>query len=102
MSYLSFMYHKYRDLIIKPTFLKSRVDNEFLIVMNEKLETIYLTNTAKEMVVAISSNSNGIKVDDLFQKFMSEYEIDELTLKSDIIDFIKDMQWKSIVSLEKN
>ena len=102
MNYLPFMYNKYRDLIIKSTFLKSRLDNEFLIVMNEKLETIYLTSTAKEMVITISSNSNGIKVDSLFQKFILEYEIDELTLKSDIIDFIKDMQWKSIVSLEKN
>jgi len=97
MNYLPFMYDKYKNLIIKPTFRKSRIDNEFLIIMSNKLEIIYLTDTAKDMILTIS---DGIKVDELFQKTFSEYEIDESTLKSDIIDFIKDMQWKDIISLE--
>ncbi len=99
MSYLPFVYDKYKDLIIKPSFRKSRIDNKFLIILNEKLETIYLTNTAKEMIIIIS---DGITVDGLFQKMFTEYDIDEMTLKSDIIDFIKDMQWKDIISIKIN
>ena len=97
MNYLSFVYDKYKDLVVKPSFLKSRKDGEFLILMNNNLETIYLTGTAKEMVLAISS---GIKVNELFQIFFSEYDVDESTLKNDIVDFIKDMQWKNMISLE--
>ena len=97
MNYLPFMYDKYKNLIVKPNFHKSRIDGEFLIIMGNNLETIYLTNTAKDMVLNIS---DGIKIDDLFQNILNEYEIDELTLKSDIIDFIKDMQWKDLISLE--
>ncbi len=96
MNSISLIYEKYKELLIKPTFRKCRVDNQFLIVMNERLEIFYLTETAKEMMNTIS---DSIKVDDLFKVFQEQYEVDSLRLKSDIIDFIKDMQWKGIISL---
>ena len=96
MNNLVFVYEKYKDLLIKPTFRKCRVDNNFLIVMNDRLEIFYLTETAKEMMNAIY---DSIKIDDLFKIFQEEYEVDSLTLKSDIIDFLKDMQWKGIIYL---
>ena len=98
MNHTLFIYDKYKDLMIKPSFHKSRLDGEFLIVMNNRLETIYLKDIAKEMLLSILNN---ITVDELFNKFNQEYDIEEIILKSDIIDFIKDMQWKNILSLEK-
>ncbi len=96
MNHLLFIYEKYKDLLIKPCFRKCRVDNQFLIVINDRLEIFYLTDTAKEMIKTIS---DSIKVDDLFKIFQEEYEVDAITLKSDIIDFLKDMQWKGIICL---
>ena len=98
MNHTLFIYDKYKNLIIKPSFHKSRLDGDFLIVMSNRLETIYLKDTAKEMLI---NTLNNITVDELFQKFNQEYDIEEIILKSDIIDFIKDMQWKNIISLEK-
>jgi len=99
MNYKLSVYDKYKDLSIKIFFRKSRVDGDFLIIMNERLEMVYLTSMAKEMMTYISDN-NGIKVNTFFENFFNEYEIDEITLKNDIIDFIKDMQRKDMLLLE--
>jgi hypothetical protein len=100
MISINSVYEKYKNLIVRPCYRKARHDdNGFLIVMNENLETFYLTETAKEMMTAISTK---IKVDDLYQKFQAEYEVDGITLKNDIMEFLKDMQWKRIISLCKS
>mgnify|MGYP000562425267 CR=1 FL=1 len=96
MTYIDSIYNKYENLFITPCFCKSRVDSEFLIIMNNNLETFYFTDTAKEMIKNISS---GIKVNELLNIIIQEYEVDLEDLKSDIINFLKDMQWKGIMSL---
>ncbi len=96
MIHIDFIYKKYENLFIKPSFRKKRSDNDFLIIMNNNLETFYFTDTAKEMIEGIAE---GIKVSDLFKIILQEYDIDSLVLKDDIINFLKDMQWKGIVSL---
>ncbi len=94
------VYEKYQNLTVRPCYRKARHDdNGFLIVMNENLETFYLTETAKEMMRFISTQ---IKVNDLYQKFQAEYEVDSTILKNDIMEFLKDMQWKKIISLCKS
>jgi hypothetical protein len=97
MNPIESVYEKYQNLVVQPCYRKARKDKDFLIVMNDNLETFYLTATAKEMIETISS---GISVDDLYQKFQEDYEVDSITLKSDILDFLKDMQWKCVVSLK--
>lgn len=96
MTHIEYIYEKYNNLFVKPCFRKSRVDNTFLIVMNDNLETFYLTETAKEMMLIIS---NGIMVNRLYEIFHTEYEVEPTLLKNDIIDFLKDMQWKGLISL---
>lgn len=98
MNHVDFVYGKYKDLFISPCFRKSRIElgSDFLIVMNANLEMFYLAEIAKAMMEAISK---GIRVDDLFQKLQADYDVSAIQLKNDLIDFIKEMQWKSIVSL---
>jgi len=43
---------------------------------------------------------DGIYIKDLFQKIFDEYDVKENVLKSDILDFIRDMQSKDFVTLE--
>ena len=97
MNYIDSIYGKYQHLVVQPCYRKARLNGtDFLIVMNDNLETFYLASTAKEIIETIS---NGIKVDDLYQKMQTEYEIDATTLKSDILEFLKDMQWKRVICL---
>jgi len=93
---IDFVYEKYQRLVVHLCYRKVRTNGDFLIVMNDNLETFYLTATAKEMIESIST---GISIADLYKKFQEDYEVDSIILKSDIIDFIKDMQWKGVVSL---
>ena len=60
LSYKLIAYEKYKNIIIVPNFRKSRFDGDFLILMNEKLEMIYLTFIAKEML-SLRSFSEFIK-----------------------------------------
>ncbi|MCX7068093.1 MAG: PqqD family protein [Methylococcales bacterium] len=97
MNYIDSIYGKYQHLTVQPCYRKARLDGtDFLIVMNDNLETFYLAATAKEIMETISA---GIKVDDIYQKLQTEYEVDAMTLKSDIMEFLKDMQWKRVICL---
>ncbi|KOR29032.1 hypothetical protein TI04_09575 [Achromatium sp. WMS2] len=97
MNYIDSVYEKYSDLTALPCYRKARKDGNFLIVMNDSLEIFYLTGVAKDIVEFIAS---GLKVGNLYKKLQEEYEVDPTTLKSDLLSFIKEMQWKSILSLK--
>jgi len=99
MNYVEAVYEKYRSLSVQSCCRMYRYDGDFLIVMNDNLEIFYLTETAREMMACITDK---IKIDDLYQKIITEYDVDPLTLKSDLLDFIKEMQWKKVVSLNKS
>ena len=97
MNNICFIYDQYKDLFVKPCISKYRIDGDFLILMSYNLEIIYLSNISKNIYMLIK---DGIYIKDLFQKIFDEYDVKENVLKSDILDFIRDMQSKDFVTLE--
>lgn len=98
-----FVYEKMENIFISPSFIKSREDLEtnFLIVMSEQLTLSYFNGSSKDIVEFIIK-SKKCYVSDIFNYMMGEYDINEKNLKIDIIDFIRDLQWKKLINLSIN
>lgn len=84
---------------VKFISIKHRFDNDtdFLIVKNSDLEIFYFSSTAKEMLEMILEGNCSINT--IFCGMKKKYEIPESDLKRDIIEFMRDLQWKKIISL---
>lgn len=94
------IYSKFKPLRIVPVYLKAReeMDSGFLIIMNEEMEIFYFNSSAKAMLNKIIDTT--LTVNALFAYFLLEYEVDKQILKKDIMHFIRDLQWKKIISLQ--
>ena len=44
-------------------------------------------------------NNKQCQVKDIFNEITSLYDAPEMQLKNDIVDFLRDMQWKGLISL---
>lgn len=79
------------------TFVKKRENNEFLIIENTDLEIFYLNDTAKD-IINLCDGKNNIK--SIINTLNEMYDVDIHILQNDIIDLIRDFQWKKILRLE--
>ncbi|MDT1012013.1 PqqD family protein [Plesiomonas shigelloides] len=88
------------DLYISTNFNKTRDDEDtgFLIVMGNDLNLSYFNDSARDIVAHLIKNT-CCTVRDLFSTIKSMYDVDPLTLQTDIIKFIRDLQWKGLISL---
>lgn len=86
-----------KDYIPLRSAVKSRADGDFLVVSNRSNEIYYLNGTAREMWDVIDGR---ISIDDICGRFMHEYEVDRERLEGDIVNFIRDMQWKKLIRLK--
>lgn len=78
-------------------FVKKRDNNEFLIIENSDLEIFYLNNTAKDIINLCDGKNNIIAITNTLKDM---YDVDEHILQNDIVDLIRDFQWKKILRLE--
>lgn len=68
-----------------------------LIVCGATLEMYYLNPMAKTIFEAM----DGIKtVDDVKNLILSQFEVSERELELDLVDIVRDFQWKRLVKLE--
>ena len=42
-----------------------------------------------------------ISIKDIYEKINNEYDVTSEELQNDIIDFIRDLQWKRLISLKE-
>lgn len=78
--------------------LREKENGEFLILANKNSDIYYLNNMAKVMYLLID---NKISINDIYTKIKQEYEVNDDELKVDIIDFIRDLQWKKLILLKE-
>ena len=61
------------------------------------MEVFYLNDTAKDFILLCDGKRT---VEDILVKMAEIYAVDEKILQIDIIDLIRDLQWKKILILE--
>ncbi len=77
--------------------LKTREDGDFLIAANRNGDIYYLNGTAREMWGMLDGN---MSIEGLCAKILGEYEVDREILEGDIVNFIRDLQWKKLIRLK--
>lgn len=88
------------DLYVSANFKKARNDEQtgYLIVMGYDLNLSHFNDCAKEIFLHLISKKH-CKIKDIFNHVSCIYDVDEKQLQSDIIEFIRDLQWKNLILL---
>ena len=90
------VYNWIKDKIPTLSIVKQRDNGDILIVCNNGLEILYFNQTSKDIISLI----NGTRtIDEIKRIMLSRYDVGEELLELDLIDVIRDMQWKKIVYL---
>lgn len=90
------VYNWIKDKIPTLSIVKQRDNGDILIVCNNDLEILYFNQTSKDIISLI----NGTRtIDEIKRIMLSRYDVGEELLELDLIDVIRDMQWKKIVYL---
>ena len=79
------------------SLVKSKMNDDILIVCTNDLVMYYINSTAAFFIEL----ANGkITVDEIKNKFLERYDVEENELEKDFVDMIRDLQWKNILTLE--
>lgn len=78
--------------------VKEKDNGSLLIVSNDENEIIYLNETSKEIYRLCEGNNT---IADIAKSILSEYDVSEEEFKQDLVDIIRDLQWKKILLLKK-
>ena len=92
------VYMLIKEYIPVKDVLKEKENGEFLIVANKNSDVYYLNNMAKEMYSLIDSK---ISIEKIYEQVKKEYDVEELELKNDIVNFVRDLQWKKLIRLKE-
>ena len=94
------VYDMMAEIYVSAHFRKIRHDNDtgFLMIMGDNIELSYFNDSAKDMLSTLMNNKQ-CQVKDIFNEITSLYDAPEMQLKNDIVDFLRDMQWKGLISL---
>ena len=92
------MYELWRNLVPCKNALKEKENGEFLIVSSARLEIFYLNDSAREVFSLMDGCSS---INQIIDRLMTIYDVDRAVLQNDIIDVIRDLQWKNLVSLRR-
>lgn len=92
------MYELWRNLVPCKNVLKEKENGEFMIVSSANLEIFYLNESARKV---FSLMDGRISIDQIIDRLIEVYDVDRSVLEGDIIDVIRDLQWKNLVSLRR-
>ena len=90
-------YNFLREYIPLRSAVKTREDGDFLVALNRNNEIYYLNGTARDMWELLDGSTS---IEGLCVKIMGEYEVDRETLEGDIVNFIRDLQWKKLIRIK--
>lgn len=78
--------------------LKARREGDIAVVMNGDGVLEFLNRSASDLFGLV----DGVRtVGELLELLMVEYDVDEEVLKNDLIDVIREMQWRRIIRLDR-
>ena len=95
------LYEKFEKYVPIEDCLKKRINNDFLIVMNEETDIYYLNDTARFIYENIDGKAS---VNDIFLQIKKEYDlegVDDAIVKKDLVELIRDFQWQGIIRLKE-
>lgn len=91
------IYQWLKDKYPVKTIIKERKNKDILVVCGSTLEIYYLNKVAS---VVLESMNGKNTVDDIKQLLLRRFDVEERTLEHDLIDVIRDLQWKRLAKLE--
>lgn len=87
-----------KDKIPHCSYVKKRMNGNIMIICASSLTIYYLNQSAAFFI----NSADGTKtVSDIKDEFLQHYEVDACELERDIVDIIRDLQWKRILTLEE-
>lgn len=92
------VYDNMRELIPVATDLKHRENGDFLIVAAEDGSIHYLNEVAKEFYLLLD---NDLKITEIVDRLLQEYDVDKKALETDMVELIRDLQWKKLIRLKE-
>lgn len=99
---MTYCYDLIKKYIPSISCRKKRADSNFLIVMNNNGEVFYLNSTAS-YIYNLFDNQKSIS--DIFYCLKNKFDAntfeDELIIKKDLIDLIRNFQWQEIIKLSE-
>ncbi len=77
--------------------LKKRIEGDVVVIYGKTLEICYLNKVGSQIL----QYSDGEKtLSEIADRLLNIYDVDENILQNDIVELIRDMQWKRLVKLE--
>lgn len=67
-----------------------------LIVCGEDLSIYYLNRTAAFFLKSVNGRDS---IEIIKNKFLEKFDVEENELKKDMIEIIRDLQWKKIIAI---
>lgn len=95
---MNIIFDKMQNLVPIKNSIKEKQNEPFLIVKSEDLSIYYLNETSKEFY-ELCDEKNSIK--DIYLKLLAMYEVSEDELQQDLIELVRDLQWKKILKLKE-
>lgn len=89
-------YMKY--LIPIQNYIKKRENDNFLIIMSEKLEIQYLNEVAKDFYLLLDGKKN---IENIVDNLLEIYDVSKKVLEKDIFHLIRELQWKNLIVLKE-
>lgn len=86
-----------KDKVPVAAYVKKRMNGDILIICAETLSMYYLNATAAFFVNSVDGK---FTVNDIKEKFLQKYDVEESELENDFVEMIRDLQWKQILYLE--
>lgn len=93
------IYNKLKDLYPISVYVKLRKENDIVIVMNESLELNYLNYTS---LFFLEKSTGKMKISEIVDDMLQEYDVTIDIIEKDIINLVRDLQWKKIIKLSKS
>lgn len=78
--------------------IKCRKEGDFSIVYGKTLEICYLNKTSG-LVLSLCNGKNSIA--DIRNYMLAYFEVEASELEDDLVNIIRDLQWKQMVVLEE-
>lgn len=77
-------------------YVKQRKNGDMLIVCSEDLAIYYFNKTAAFFLREIDGVKN---IDEIKEMFIKKFDVDEAVLEKDLVEVVRDLQWKKIIVL---
>lgn len=90
------IYEVMKNLVLISNAVKIRNDGEFLVVMSPTHSVQYFSQVAKDFFIAIDGTKT---IDDIKNYLSKEYDVEDDIIISDLIELVRDLQWKNLILL---